>query len=765
MFATLMLTALPMLGYGAVPIQSAKSNFEDPSADWRKALSEELERAREQLLEIHQKALGEIDRGSASKTLTLAGDARELRERLRELGERWRRLAVGEASDSKEVSAYWHFPEISLFQLLNEFGSQEHLYIVPSDLSGMKVSVLAGFAIPKQTWPELIEWILAQRGLATRSINPLCRQVYRIADEPMALEAIITAREDLARLSPEMRVCFLQANSERVQSIRPVFEQFAQRAAIEYKLLMGQIALIGRCRDLLQLLSICDALERNAQQHTHRVLSLVKCSARDALAALQASGIASEEAEKKSPAVQTYAHAPLRAVALSNARGGGGQALFLLGTTEQIERATRMIGDIEEQIEDASGLQLVWHLCKHEQPSALAKLALQLLAMLGGDAKGALPPAGGELLPISEAPSSQVASNGKASRAFSAHAQKATALTAFDGAEGRIAFDAKSGYLALAVPAHLAPQMRAALERFDTPKHMVQIDFLLLERKVADTNRSGIQLLRLGASASQSSQWGVDFPGSDVGQGHSGRGILDFFLSHTGKSGYLPPYDLAYQFLIAQENVQIDANPSILTINGVPAHLDLVDETSINTGFAKVEPGDRAVQNTYIRAKYGIKIEITPYVQVEGDARYITLDTDVSFDTRKVSQVSRPDITTRRIKTLVRVGDGQSVILGGLKQKDVAANKESVPLLGEIPGIGKLFGSTVFIDKTTELFLFITPKIIGSTPDNHIDLERQSLMFRPGESEEFAQKFRLSQNNLHRLNLRTGLERILDPEG
>lgn len=762
LFALGVSVGVPEVIFGA---SSAKESLEPKVVDWRQEVSDEIECTRKKLHALHQKALCELERGPLSVAMPSVEGARHLRAQLREHLEKWRTLAARDAADPNELSALWHFPEITLFQLLNEFGSQEHLYLIPHELSAMKITVLSGFALPKQTWPDLIEWILAERGLATCSINPLCRKVYRIADEPLALEAIVTERRELARLAPQTRVCYLHPLSESAQSLRPIFDQFASQSSLTRKYLLGQVALIGRCCDLAQLLTLCDAVTRDGEQRTYRVLPLAKCCASDALAALRAAGFIGEDGGKDAPfANGAVSSSPLQAIALSHPPHLCDRGILLFGNCEQIERACHMIQEIEGQLARSTGRQLLWYLCKHEKPPVLARLAAELLEMLEEDggkgdlSEARLPRSLSDPLQVSqlETPDPKEVDAGKAQMAEDG--ARTCLSSEFRGA-GRIAVDAKSGYLVLAIPPHLESPLRAALERFDRPKHMVQIDFLLIERKIADTNRSGIQLLRLGAHAAQTSEWGADFSRSASGNEPS-RGILDFFIHHAGGRGYLPPYDLAYQFLIAQENVQIDANPSILTINGVPAYLDLVDETSINTGAVKGDREERFPQNAYVRAKYGIKIAITPYVQFEGDARYITLDTNVSFDTRKGSQVSRPDVTTRRIKTLVRVGDGQSVILGGLKQKDVAAHKESVPLLGELPGIGKLFGSTVLIDKTTEMFLFITPKIVSPELAENDAAEVRALMSRPNEGGDIAQKLQMVQKNLPSSKVSSEFEQI-----
>ena len=48
--------------------------------------------------------------------------------------------------------------------------------------------------------------------------------------------------------------------------------------------------------------------------------------------------------------------------------------------------------------------------------------------------------------------------------------------------------------------------------------------------------------------------------------------------------------------------------------------------------------------------------------------------------------------------------DGETVIIGGLRKKAVQDNEERIPFLGEIPGLGKLFGSTALTDANTEMF-------------------------------------------------------------
>jgi type IV pilus assembly protein PilQ len=109
-----------------------------------------------------------------------------------------------------------------------------------------------------------------------------------------------------------------------------------------------------------------------------------------------------------------------------------------------------------------------------------------------------------------------------------------------------------------------------------------------------------------------------------------------------------------------------------------------------------------------------LSLKVTPLITPDNR---VILDLDVSDDTvgQQVTSATGgtvPSIDTRQIQTQVLVGDGQTVVLGGILEttKSYAANK--VPWLGDIPILGNLFKSTTNINNKTEHLIFITPKIL-----------------------------------------------------
>jgi hypothetical protein len=75
-----------------------------------------------------------------------------------------------------------------------------------------------------------------------------------------------------------------------------------------------------------------------------------------------------------------------------------------------------------------------------------------------------------------------------------------------------------------------------------------------------------------------------------------------------------------------------------------------------------------------------------------------------------------PEKSTRTASTIVRVNDGQTIVIGGLRQQETRSVKTKVPILGNLPILGKLlFQSRDVRGSQTELVLFITPRILSDT--------------------------------------------------
>jgi type IV pilus assembly protein PilQ len=109
-----------------------------------------------------------------------------------------------------------------------------------------------------------------------------------------------------------------------------------------------------------------------------------------------------------------------------------------------------------------------------------------------------------------------------------------------------------------------------------------------------------------------------------------------------------------------------------------------------------------------------LSLKVTPLITP--DNRLIL---DINVKKQRVGQVvvttggvNVPSIDTSEITTTVFIGDGQTVVLGGILETERRESEKKVPWLGDIPGLGYLFKTTSKVKNKDELLIFVTPKIV-----------------------------------------------------
>jgi general secretion pathway protein D len=121
----------------------------------------------------------------------------------------------------------------------------------------------------------------------------------------------------------------------------------------------------------------------------------------------------------------------------------------------------------------------------------------------------------------------------------------------------------------------------------------------------------------------------------------------------------------------------------------------------------------------------GITLEITPHVSQGG---LIRLEIDSEF-TKLIEDVTTASLETpttakRTAQTVVTMGSGATVVIGGLIRDDTIKTVKKIPLLGDLPGVGILFRSQRDRSQKTNLLFFITPHVM-STQDDLLEMTNQ----------------------------------------
>ena len=182
------------------------------------------------------------------------------------------------------------------------------------------------------------------------------------------------------------------------------------------------------------------------------------------------------------------------------------------------------------------------------------------------------------------------------------------------------------------------------------------------------------------------------------------------------------------------------ANPRILVLDNEEATFDLITEHP----YVERTISGSTVTETVKFKEVGIKLVVTPHVTRNGMLRlHILPEFGIKVGTVLVQSNTVPIVDTRKVDTIALVKDGQTVVLGGMRKKDVSKQINKIPLLGDIPILGGLFRFEGEDTAVTELIVFITPWIVGQEPVLSLDEElafEETNFSRPKSSSTKAEK-------------------------
>ncbi|SJZ86045.1 LysM peptidoglycan-binding domain-containing protein [Selenihalanaerobacter shriftii] len=183
-------------------------------------------------------------------------------------------------------------------------------------------------------------------------------------------------------------------------------------------------------------------------------------------------------------------------------------------------------------------------------------------------------------------------------------------------------------------------------------------------------------------------------------------------------------YQAALDLLESNGDATLLANPQIATIDGEKASINISDKVPIITTVTT----DKEVRDKVEFKDIGIKLAITPRVTNNGKI-IVKVKPEVSTISGYVNSGtnSYPQISTRKAETMIRIQDGKTIAIGGLIKDKEIKNLAKVPLLGDLPILGKLFQNKSTTNRKSELIIFITPKIIGDGNAESHDMLKDKL--------------------------------------
>ena len=166
--------------------------------------------------------------------------------------------------------------------------------------------------------------------------------------------------------------------------------------------------------------------------------------------------------------------------------------------------------------------------------------------------------------------------------------------------------------------------------------------------------------------------------------------------------------------LSAKTNVRILEAPRILALDGVQASINIGAEVPVTTASFgdPLQSGSTNFVNSIQFRPTGVTLLIMPRISASG---IVTMDLAIEVSSA-TGQSLTPTINTNSISTSLIVRDGQTVAIAGIISDSFDEGRNRVPVLGSIPIIGGLFGTTTRNKRRNELVFFITPHVIRNLP-------------------------------------------------
>ncbi len=163
-------------------------------------------------------------------------------------------------------------------------------------------------------------------------------------------------------------------------------------------------------------------------------------------------------------------------------------------------------------------------------------------------------------------------------------------------------------------------------------------------------------------------------------------------------------------------NAKLLANPRILVLDNETASMKIISEIPYQE---LTESATGGTMGTTAFKEVGVELEVTPHLAAGDEMIRLNLKPKFSVRTDEVviigtstNQFPQPVVDRREAETTLLIKNGQTVVLGGLRKKEVTKQINKIPLLGDVPLLGALFRFEGEDTVTSELVVFITPWIV-----------------------------------------------------
>lgn len=346
---------------------------------------------------------------------------------------------------------------------------------------------------------------------------------------------------------------------------------------------------------------------------------------------------------------------------------------------------------------------------------------------------------------------------------------------------GQIQVDSRSNALVITERPSRMNKIQEIIESLDRPNHQVMIESRFVDVSKEDSENIGVDW-----SFITDDQAELPFGAPNAGAGiteFDGAGFGGFTAPTSFENGLVAVFSeenfaATLNALQTKDDIKLVSNPTVVVMNNSEALLQVGDdypirEFTINPDTGLLETG--AVEYRFV----GIELRVTPSVNSAG---MISLDVHPTVSERLEGEtVSGPSgledqiFRTREATTRVTIKDGYTIALGGLTRQTDSKTRDQIPLLGDMPVLGKLFQSNGKTISNSNLIIFLTAKTLnpdGTTYREIIDPRKLDAVGHtpsqapgyklPEEQMELLRKAEEAREEIEMIKLKREIERGAD---
>jgi general secretion pathway protein D len=284
--------------------------------------------------------------------------------------------------------------------------------------------------------------------------------------------------------------------------------------------------------------------------------------------------------------------------------------------------------------------------------------------------------------------------------------------------KSRVVPNAGQNSLLILAPQEIQDSLGKIVADLDHPGRQVMISVILAEVQLGDEFAFGVKWGPGVAPANPNNAVVVKGNGTNGEMFEGTKSGIFFPDLDTGVLAFGVDATVVLQALAAKTTVRILQQPRVFTMDNKEAKFFTGQDVPFQSSSLTNQNTGGDVNATFEQIAVGIGLNVRPRITKD---RNVAMEIEVLLSNVNNTQTGvggNPVIDRRQTNTTVTVQNNQTIVLSGIRREQENRVKNSVPLLGDIPGLDWIFSNTSENKTTSELVIFVTPLVVDNPSEN-----------------------------------------------